>query len=114
MMPLRLKGVVSALAAAALLAACSAMPKLESDKVEYRTASRLPQLEVPPDLTRPTADDRYAVPDINPKGQATYSAYSKDRAAAPDSSRKAPRPRVMSAWSFRTSDMKRWPLRWAR
>jgi outer membrane protein assembly factor BamC len=87
MMPLRLKGVVSALAAAALLAACSAMPKLESDKVEYKSASKLPQLEVPPDLTRPTADDRYAVPDINPKGQATYSAYSKERAAAPDSSR---------------------------
>jgi outer membrane protein assembly factor BamC len=87
MMPLRLNGVVSALAAAALLAACSAMPKLESDRVEYKSASKLPQLEVPPDLTRPTADDRYAVPDINPKGQATYSAYSKERAVAPDSSR---------------------------
>lgn len=87
MMPLRLNGVVSALAAAALLAACSAIPKLESDKIEYKSASKLPQLEVPPDLTRPTADDRYAVPDINPKGQATYSAYSKERAVAPDSSR---------------------------
>jgi outer membrane protein assembly factor BamC len=34
---------------------------------------------VPPDLTQPTRDDRYLVPDINPKGTATYSAYSGER-----------------------------------
>ena len=64
-----------------LAAAC---PSCEGDKVEYKSAAKkLPPLEIPPDLTRPTADDRYAVPDINPKGQATYSAYSKDRAVHP-------------------------------
>ena len=89
MMPLRLKTVFAALPAAILLAACGTMlPRLESDRIEYKSqAKKLPPLEIPPDLTRPTADDRYAVPDINPKGQATFSAYSKERAGAPDSAK---------------------------
>ena len=87
MLPQRLNMGFAALAATLLLVACSALPKVEGDKVEYKSAGKLPPLEVPPDLTRPTADDRYAVPDINPKGQATYSAYSKERAAAPDPSK---------------------------
>ena len=83
----RLQQVV-AVVAAALLAACSSLSsKIEGDKVEYKSAGKLPPLEIPPDLTRPTADDRYAVPDINPRGQASYSDYSKERNAAPDASR---------------------------
>ena len=87
MMPLRSTTVFGSLLLALMLGACSALPKLEGDKVEYKSAGKLPQLEIPPDLTRPTADDNYAVPDINPKGQATFSAYSKERVAAPDSSK---------------------------
>ena len=84
----RLKTVVAALFVAALLPACGgSLPKIESDRVEYKSAAKkLPPLEIPPDLTRPTADDRYAVPDISPKGQATFSDYSKER-AAPDSTK---------------------------
>ena len=67
--------------AAATLASCSYLPKIEGDRIEYKSAGKLPPLEIPPDLTRPSADDRYAVPDIGPKGQATFSAYSKERAA---------------------------------
>jgi outer membrane protein assembly factor BamC len=48
--------------------------------VDYKTAGKLPPLEVPPDLTRPGTDDRYVVPDINPRSTATYSEYSRDRA----------------------------------
>jgi outer membrane protein assembly factor BamC len=90
MIRLRLKSVLASLLVAILVAACgSMMPKLENDKIDYKKqATKLPQLDIPPDLTRPTADDRYAVPDINPKGQATYSDYSKERAvAAPDTSK---------------------------
>ena len=76
--------VALAIAVASLAAGCSTINELlESRKVDYKTAGRLPPLEVPPDLTRPTADDRFAVPDINPSGSATYSAYSKERAARP-------------------------------
>mgnify|MGYP001563916481 FL=1 len=70
-----------------LLAACSALPSIEGDKIEYKSAGKLPPLEIPPDLTRPTTDDRYAVPDINPKGGATYSVYSKERGVVPDTSK---------------------------
>ncbi|WP_374264807.1 outer membrane protein assembly factor BamC [Zoogloea sp.] len=65
------------------LAGCSGS-LLESKKIDYKSASstaKRPSLEVPPDLTVPTADDRYSVPDVSPKGVATYSAYSAERAA---------------------------------
>ena len=52
---------------------------LESRKVDYKSASKLPPLEIPPDLTRPTQSDRYVVPDSNPSGSATFSSYSKQR-----------------------------------
>lgn len=76
--------VVLVIAVASLAAGCSTFNELlDSRKVDYKTAGRLPPLEVPPDLTRPSVDDRFAVPDINPTGTATYSAYSKERAARP-------------------------------
>jgi outer membrane protein assembly factor BamC len=75
---------VSLLALSLALAGCSGS-LLESKRIDYKSAStrQVPQLEVPPDLTSPTRDDRYAVPDVAPKGVATYSAYSADRAAQP-------------------------------
>jgi outer membrane protein assembly factor BamC len=89
MLLLRLKLVVSTAAAATLLlAACGSLPSLQGDKIDYKSAGKkLPSLDIPPDLTRPTADDRYAVPDINPKSGATYSVYSKERGAVPDPSK---------------------------
>ncbi|THF64211.1 outer membrane protein assembly factor BamC [Pseudothauera rhizosphaerae] len=66
----------------AALAGCSS---LESKKIDYKSARTLPPLEIPPDLTAPTRDDRYLVPDMSPRGVATYSAYSADRATQPQS-----------------------------
>ena len=88
MMQLRWKTAVAACAAAALLAACSALPKMESDSVEYKSASKakLPDLRVPPDLTRPTADDRYAVPQGTTRGGALLSDFDKER-VAPDTAK---------------------------
>ncbi|OGA22348.1 MAG: hypothetical protein A3I02_15095 [Betaproteobacteria bacterium RIFCSPLOWO2_02_FULL_67_26] len=63
------------------LAACGVIPTIDlSKKIDYKTAGKLPPLEVPPDLTRPGMDDRYTVPDINPRSTATYSEYSRERA----------------------------------
>ena len=70
--------LLMALVATTLLTACGGSV-FESKKIEYKSAGKLPPLEVPPDLTQPTRDDRYAVPDVSPKGSATYSAYSVDR-----------------------------------
>ncbi|WP_213953475.1 MULTISPECIES: outer membrane protein assembly factor BamC [unclassified Variovorax] len=41
------------------LAACSA---LDSDKIDYKSAGKAPTLEVPPDLTQLSRDNRYALP----------------------------------------------------
>lgn len=65
------------------LGACSAF-ELPTKKVEYKSAGKLPPLDVPPDLTRPTPDDRFIVPDVGTRGSATYSAYQKDRDGRPD------------------------------
>ncbi|MBK6974617.1 MAG: outer membrane protein assembly factor BamC [Sterolibacteriaceae bacterium] len=62
---------------AALLAGCGI---IQSDKIDYRSSAKLPTLEIPPDLTQPRRDDRYAVPDVNPRGSATYSVYNAERA----------------------------------
>jgi outer membrane protein assembly factor BamC len=59
--------------------ACGSL-NIEGKKIDYKSASKLPPLEIPPDLTRPGTDDRYSVPDINPKSTATFSEYSRERA----------------------------------
>jgi len=69
-------------ALAGLLAGCGGS-LFESQRIDYKTAAKLPSLEVPPDLTTPSRDNRYQVPDINPTGTATYSTYSSERAGEP-------------------------------
>ncbi len=66
-------------AIALALAGCSGFG---SKSTEYKGAqSRVAQpLEVPPELTSPTVDDRYAIPD--PKAQTSYSSYSQRGAGA--------------------------------
>jgi outer membrane protein assembly factor BamC len=64
-----------------LLGACSSF-EVPTKRVDYKAAGKLPALDVPPDLTRPTADDRYIVPDTR-KGPATFSAYAQDQAGRP-------------------------------
>ena len=72
----------SLLALSLVLTGCSGS-LIESKKIDYKSARQLPPLEIPPDLTAPTRDDRYAVPDVSPRGVATFSAYTSDRAAQP-------------------------------
>ena len=73
--------IFAALSSLAWLAACSGNILPEPKKIEYKSVGKLPSLEVPPDLTQPARDDRYAVPDLAPKGSATYSAYAGERKA---------------------------------
>ena len=63
-----------------VLAACSSIG-LESKKIDYKSSSsvKVPTLEIPPDLTSPARDDRFAVPDTAGKGTATFSAYAGER-----------------------------------
>jgi outer membrane protein assembly factor BamC len=61
-------------AAAAVAAGCSGFG---SKSNEYKSAAQraAQPLEIPPELTAPTADERFAIPD--PKAQTSYSAYSQ-------------------------------------
>lgn len=82
MRPPRFRLLWATLASCALLVAgCSGT--LEPKKIDYKSAGKLPPLEVPPDLTQPTGDDRFAVPDVSPSGSATYSTYARERASQP-------------------------------
>ncbi|MDP1734620.1 MAG: outer membrane protein assembly factor BamC [Sulfuritalea sp.] len=64
-----------------VLAGCGGNILPESKKIEYKSAGKLPPLEIPPDLTQQSRDERYTVPDVSTsKGSATYSAYSSERA----------------------------------
>lgn len=64
-----------------LLAACGGMPEFRSDRVDYKAQStKLPPLEIPPDLTKPGTDDRFAVPDLNAGGKASATEYNRQRA----------------------------------
>ncbi|HYC38624.1 MAG TPA: outer membrane protein assembly factor BamC [Usitatibacter sp.] len=76
----RLKALFLFAAAAIVLPGCSNFTffGLLGDKSpEYKGAQArsTKPLEVPPELTSPTVDDRYAIPD--PRAQTTYSAYSQ-------------------------------------
>src|SRR5262249_7358895 len=72
--PMMLRNFFAVLAAAALVAACSGTGSKTTDYKSAQSKAAQP-LEVPPELTSPTMDDRYSIPD--PKQQTTYSAYSQ-------------------------------------
>lgn len=56
---------------------------LEGPRGDYRNTARLPPLEVPPDLTRPAADNRFNVPDVGGTGSATFSEFDRQRKVKP-------------------------------
>jgi outer membrane protein assembly factor BamC len=73
------KGLV-VLASVLLLGACSSASDWLEGKTEYKNVSTLPPLEVPPDLTSPTRDNRYQIPDsVTAQSSATLSRYEQER-----------------------------------
>jgi outer membrane protein assembly factor BamC len=66
--------------ALALLGACAGNPL--DTKIDYKSAGKLPPLDVPPDLSAPARDNRYQVPEGG-RGTATLSGYQADRAQQP-------------------------------
>jgi len=67
-----------ALAMILTITGCNILPNLlpENKKIDYKSAGKLPPLDIPPDLITPATDERYAIPDIDSAGSATYSSYS--------------------------------------
>ena len=65
------------LAASLILAGCNFFSAQK--KVDYKSAGKLPPLDVPPDLIAPNVDERYIIPDANSSGDATFSTYNQER-----------------------------------
>lgn len=72
--------LAAATAALLLLGACAGNPL--DTKIDYKSAGKVAPLDVPPDLTAPSRDNRYQVPEDR-RGSATLSAYQSDRAQQP-------------------------------
>ena len=60
-----------------LLVACGSLDK----GVEYKSAGQLPPLDIPPDLTTPSRDNRFVLPDAAKSG-TTLSGYQAERQEA--------------------------------
>jgi outer membrane protein assembly factor BamC len=59
------------------LAGCSVTETLSDlTRVDYKSATKGPRLDVPPDLVRPRGDDRFAVPERDASG-TTFSAFAR-------------------------------------
>lgn len=56
---------------------CNLFP--ETKTIDYKSAGKLPPLDIPPDLIKPAIDERYAIPDLNSSGSTTFSSYSNER-----------------------------------
>src|SRR2546429_9534713 len=69
------------LASVLLLGACTTINEWLEGRVEYKSATTLPPLEVPPDLTSPARDNRYVVPETG-KSTATLSGYEAEKREA--------------------------------
>jgi outer membrane protein assembly factor BamC len=71
------------------IAGCSITEAINSGStIDYKSAGKLPSLDVPPDLVAPKGDGRYAIPE---RQQRTYSGYQTSRSAE----RAATDPRVL-------------------
>ncbi|GJL74258.1 MAG TPA: outer membrane protein assembly factor BamC [Nitrosomonas sp.] len=59
---------------------CTLFP--EQKQIDYKSAGKLPPLDVPPDLIAPTTDERYSIPDTA-SGGTTFSTYNNERGIQP-------------------------------
>jgi len=53
---------------------CNLFP--ETKTIDYKSAGKLPALDIPPDLIQPAIDERYSIPELSSSGSATFSTYS--------------------------------------
>jgi len=75
------RNIIIGLAAITILAGCSIF---ERKQVDYKAgAVEAPALEVPPDLTKSAADQRFAIPAADGTQVAKYSDFTREKSAEP-------------------------------
>ena len=77
----RIRHSLCFIALALLASACGLLGIGKSNEYQVAKRQSQPPLEVPPELTLPSPDDRFAIPD--PKASTSYSAYTTQRAGQP-------------------------------
>lgn len=55
----------------------------ETKTIDYKSAGKLPPLDIPPDLIQPAIDERYSIPEANSSGSATFSTYNSEHGGQP-------------------------------
>lgn len=81
----------------ALLAACGITEKIdEASRIDYRSSSKLPSLEVPPDLTKPRTDGRFTIPE-RAGNDRTWSSFERNRTTSSAQSAAQVLPQVAGA-----------------
>jgi len=83
------------LAAPLALSGCSLLGMFKTQEQQRIDRQREKPLEVPPDLTTPTIDDRFAIPD--PKASTSFSQYSQGRGPGAAAAAPAATPGVLPA-----------------
>ncbi len=92
---MRASKIALGIVAISLLAGCGSI--FERKQVDYKAgAVEAPSLEVPPDLTTPATEQRYAMPTADGTQVARYSDFSRDKAAEQASAAPANVPQVAS------------------
>jgi outer membrane protein assembly factor BamC len=85
---MRIARIVAPLVALAFVAGCNIFGGGKSTEYKGAAARSEKPLEVPPELTAPTMDDRYSVPD--PHAQTSFSTYNQKAPQAPATPTGAP------------------------
>lgn len=83
MKPAMNKTLISGLLCAGLLSACASTPADLKYEFKSDTPKTKTSLEVPPDLSAPTQQDRYPIPQISTKTTATGTAAANPAASQP-------------------------------
>ncbi|MEI7843504.1 MAG: outer membrane protein assembly factor BamC [Gallionellaceae bacterium] len=87
---MKIRNIAGLIFALLSLTACS----LDKKRIDYKVASsRVPTLEVPPDLTAISVNEQYAIPGGDGELATNYSDYSKSIAAQPTKAAVLPDPK---------------------
>lgn len=74
---------IPVLAFSLTITGCHLFP--ETKNIDYKSAGKLPALDIPPDLITPAIDERYTIPELSSPGSSTFSTYSNEHGGQPAS-----------------------------
>jgi outer membrane protein assembly factor BamC len=77
----RLRAIVASFSLLLVLGCSTQSSFLEGKKIDYKSAGQIQPLEIPPDLTAPSSDDRFSVPDGKAQSGTTLSTYEGGKTA---------------------------------